>query len=123
MLILDCIVLTTCYLKAGLGNACAGQVRETGCPRLDDTKPIIAVENFGKVVPMGSARFVLLHFSTCLMLAWATEKLSRKKNEPTNHPVSGYFNLLDGIVETRDLKYWAVFLPKPRDGTGLCRTQ
>ena len=79
--------IETCYLEAGLGNACAGQVRETGCPRLVDTKPIIAVENFGKVVPMGSARFVLLQFSTCLMLAWATEKLSRKKKR-ANQPSS-----------------------------------
>ena len=68
------------YLKAGLGNACAGQVKDTACSRLVVTKPIIAVENFGKVVPIGSARFIALivNIAGSIMLAWATEKLRRK---------------------------------------------
>ena len=63
-----------------MGNACAGQVKDTACSRLVVTKPIIAVENFGKVVPIGSARFIALmvNIAGSIMLAWATEKLRRK---------------------------------------------
>ena len=60
--------VSICYLYSGLGNACAGQVRDTACSRRDDTKPIIAVENLGKVVPIGAARFIALLI--IMFLAW-----------------------------------------------------
>ena len=74
------------YLKAGLGNACAGQVRDTVCSRLADTKPIIAVGNFGKVVPIGSARFIALVNITG-PICWPGYPENGEEMKPTNQPV------------------------------------
>ena len=42
------------YLDLGLGNAWAGQVKDVIAPCFMETSPIIAVENLGSVVPIGS---------------------------------------------------------------------
>ena len=53
--------MTSQYLEAGLGNAWAGQVKHTVLSWLVATKPIIEVENFGKVVPIGSAKILYVY--------------------------------------------------------------
>ena len=42
------------YLDDGAGYAWAGQVKDIVSSSFIETNPIIAVENFGNVVPIGS---------------------------------------------------------------------
>ena len=43
-----------CYLDDGAGKAWAGHVRDREESCSSDTRPIIAVENLGREVPIGS---------------------------------------------------------------------
>ena len=61
------------YLDLGLGNAWAGQVKDVIAPCFMETSPIIAVENLGSVVPIGSKGTKKLGQNSFILKAWMLE--------------------------------------------------
>ena len=68
------------YLNVGVGEAWAGQVSESGVPWDPETRPIMAVENLGRVPPIGSTiRYMNCSGDICLLNAGDGQIFYKKK--------------------------------------------